>query len=107
MGRRPVRRKHAVAGSVRAALAVGADNARWLLDQRAKRGRSARRTRSFAAAARGAAGLLVAEGDSWFQYPFYNTLEALEDEHGYDVESVAHTKVIASSRWRTAASSRS
>lgn len=36
------------------------------------------------------AGILVAEGDSWFDYPFYDVLEKLEDQHGYDVESVAH-----------------
>jgi lysophospholipase L1-like esterase len=36
------------------------------------------------------AGVLVAEGDSWFDYPFHDVLEELEDRHGYDVESVAH-----------------
>jgi len=36
------------------------------------------------------AGVLVAEGDSWFDYPFHDVLEMLEDRHGYDVESVAH-----------------
>jgi hypothetical protein len=35
-------------------------------------------------------GVLIAEGDSWFDYPFYDILRYLEDEHGYDVESVAH-----------------
>jgi len=35
-------------------------------------------------------GLLVAEGDSWFDYPFNDVLRLLEDNHGYDVESVAH-----------------
>jgi lysophospholipase L1-like esterase len=35
-------------------------------------------------------GLLVAEGDSWFDYPFHDVLSMLEDEHGFDVESVAH-----------------
>src|SRR5205085_935078 len=35
-------------------------------------------------------GLLIAEGDSWFDYPFHDVLSMLEDEHGYDVESVAH-----------------
>ncbi|PPD17255.1 MAG: hypothetical protein CTY18_07120 [Methylomonas sp.] len=33
--------------------------------------------------------LLVAEGDSWFDYPFHDILRFLEDEHGYDIESVA------------------
>jgi len=34
--------------------------------------------------------VLVAEGDSWFDYPLCDVLERLEDEHGYDVFSVAH-----------------
>jgi lysophospholipase L1-like esterase len=34
--------------------------------------------------------LLVAEGDSWFDYPLNDILSMLEDEHGFDVESVAH-----------------
>jgi lysophospholipase L1-like esterase len=37
-----------------------------------------------------ATGLLVAEGDSWFDYPFNDVLSMLEDEHGFDVESVSH-----------------
>lgn len=36
-------------------------------------------------------GVLVAEGDSWFDYPFHDILRCLEDCHGYDVESVAHS----------------
>src|SRR6185295_13092778 len=36
------------------------------------------------------AGVLVAEGDSWFDYPFNDVLSELHDRHGYDVESVAH-----------------
>jgi hypothetical protein len=42
------------------------------------------------AAVSSTAGLLVAEGDSWFDYPFHDVLEELEDRHAYDVESVAH-----------------
>lgn len=34
--------------------------------------------------------LVVAEGDSWFDYPLNDVLSMLEDEHGFDVESVAH-----------------
>lgn len=34
--------------------------------------------------------VLVAEGDSWFDYPWFDVLSLLEDEHGYDVEEVAH-----------------
>lgn len=36
-----------------------------------------------------AAGVLIAEGDSWFDYPMNNVVRLLEDRHGYDVESVA------------------
>ena len=35
------------------------------------------------------AGVLVAEGDSWFDYPLHDVLKELEDGYGYDVESVA------------------
>ena len=35
-------------------------------------------------------GLLIAEGDSWFDYPFYDVLERLEDKFNFVVESVAH-----------------
>jgi lysophospholipase L1-like esterase len=35
-------------------------------------------------------GVLVAEGDSWFDYPFHDVLQMLEDDYLYDVESVAH-----------------
>ncbi len=42
------------------------------------------------AASGDSAGVLVAEGDSWFSYPWTDILRLLEDEHGYDVESVAH-----------------
>ncbi|MES0038844.1 hypothetical protein NKJ74_26865 [Mesorhizobium sp. M0046] len=36
------------------------------------------------------AGVLIAEGDSWFNYPFHDILSELEDSYGFDVESVAH-----------------
>lgn len=36
------------------------------------------------------AGYLVAAGDSWFDYPFYDVLKLLEDNYGYNVESSAH-----------------
>ena len=42
------------------------------------------------AAAAGRSGLLVAEGDSWFDYPGADVLSLLEKSHGYRVESVAH-----------------
>ncbi|TCV93185.1 GDSL-like lipase/acylhydrolase family protein [Luteibacter rhizovicinus] len=34
-------------------------------------------------------GVIVAEGDSWFDYPLHDVLSDLEDSYGYDVESVA------------------
>jgi hypothetical protein len=37
------------------------------------------------------AGYLIAEGDSWFDYPFFqDILEALEEDHHYRIRSVAH-----------------
>lgn len=33
--------------------------------------------------------VLVAEGDSWFEYPWNDVLSMLEENHGYDVEEVA------------------
>lgn len=38
----------------------------------------------------GSTGVLIAEGDSWFDYPMNDVLRLLEDDHGFDVESVAH-----------------
>jgi hypothetical protein len=35
-------------------------------------------------------GLLIAEGDSWFDYPLWDILKKLEAEHGFEVESAAH-----------------
>lgn len=35
------------------------------------------------------AGFLVAVGDSWFDYPFFDVLKKLEDDHGYCVASSA------------------
>jgi hypothetical protein len=34
--------------------------------------------------------VLVAEGDSWFDYPLWDILKDLEGGYGYEVESVAH-----------------
>jgi lysophospholipase L1-like esterase len=34
--------------------------------------------------------VLVAEGDSWFDYPFYDILQKLDDDFGWDIENVAH-----------------
>ena len=35
-------------------------------------------------------GVLIAEGDSWFDYPFHDVLSELEDSYGFDVESVSY-----------------
>jgi hypothetical protein len=43
-----------------------------------------------AAGGPGRRGVLVAEGDSWFDYPWHDVLRMLEDEHAWDIESVAH-----------------
>jgi hypothetical protein len=87
---RPERPRRAAASRHwRAALEHGRSQAQAVLDQR--RALAARRRRAgFRAVARGSAGLLVAEGDSWFDYPFFDVLEELEEAFGYTVESVAH-----------------
>lgn len=38
----------------------------------------------------GSAGIVVAEGDSWFDYPFHDVLKELRGRFGFRVESVAH-----------------
>ena len=53
-------------------------------------GRGAIPQKTLAALGPQATGVLIAEGDSWFDYPMNDVLEALEDNHGFDVESVAH-----------------
>ena len=45
---------------------------------------------SAAELASASAGVLIAEGDSWFHYPFSDVLKELADEHGFDVEWVSH-----------------
>lgn len=35
-------------------------------------------------------GVVIAEGDSWFDYPFFDILERLEDSFNFEIESVAH-----------------
>lgn len=47
-----------------------------------------RRARSLFSSAP-SAGVVVAEGDSWFDYPWTDVLEELEDEHGFEVHDVA------------------
>jgi len=96
------------------ALRLGRKQAAWIVEQRkgklAQRARavvsagkgparkkSARRIKKTVAAAKAPAlqaaasrGVLVAEGDSWFDYPFYDVLHELDDALGWDVETVAH-----------------
>jgi hypothetical protein len=64
-------------------MARGEEKARRVLARRRRRA-AARR------APAGSAGLLVAEGDSWFDYPFFDILEELEEGFAYEIESVAH-----------------
>jgi hypothetical protein len=71
--RRRARAARAVPAEARARAATGVDPARM----RAVGGPAT-------------AGVLVAEGDSWFDYPLNDILRMLEDNHAYDVESVAH-----------------
>ncbi len=98
------------------ALALGRSQAEWVIDERQQR--LARRSKNVTAAARAASapkaarrlagpaatavraataqragpsrGVLIAEGDSWFDYPFHDVLKELDDEFGWEVESVAH-----------------
>ncbi len=99
------------------AIALGRRQAEWVIEQRKKR--LARRTKAVSAsrkskrAAKAPAGralppeatparkalakragdsrgVLVAEGDSWFDYPFHDVLKELDDSFGWEVETVAH-----------------
>lgn len=94
----------------RQALEIGRANARKVISFRKKALRRreqaiSRRADAFSAGAEASAplsllpeeleasaesiGVLMAEGDSWFDYPWTDILRLLEDEHGYDVHSVA------------------
>lgn len=68
---------------VRSALTHGTRRADAIVAARTK-------TRRRGKAVPGANGVLVAEGDSWFDYPFHDVLGILEDRHHFRVESVAH-----------------
>ena len=99
------------------AISLGRRQAQWVIDEREQR--LARRAGNVAAATRSAPtvkavarrlatpaataartavaaragpsrGVLIAEGDSWFDYPFHDVLKELDDEFGWDVECVAH-----------------
>jgi hypothetical protein len=67
------------AGALRKGLEFGKQNAAARLARRGK-----------TAAKAGDSGVLIAEGDSWFDYPREDVLSVLEDDFGYRVESVAH-----------------
>jgi lysophospholipase L1-like esterase len=82
-GRRAARTKRSRDGLARKALRHGRQRADTIVAIR----RTARRRGK---GLPGANGVLVAEGDSWFDYPFYDVLGMLEDEHNFRVESVAH-----------------
>jgi lysophospholipase L1-like esterase len=71
------------ASIVRSALKHGTQRADSIVSVRLK-------TRPRGKAMPGANGVLVAEGDSWFDYPFHDVLGILEDRHNFRVESVAH-----------------
>ena len=71
----------------RKTMRAAADHGRDLATQVIK----ARTKRTSAFEAKGPSnGLLIAEGDSWFDYPFFDTLERLEDSFHFEIESVAH-----------------
>jgi lysophospholipase L1-like esterase len=70
-----------------AAVRRGREQARFIVEERRRR---TRRRRGVGLEALESPGLVVAEGDSWFDYPFFDILEELEDGFSYEVESVAH-----------------
>jgi len=101
------KKKSRESGAVRTAIRSGKEQANQLLKRRARKQAvraaavrkhaQARRMRGGAEAAvaenllaRNSTGILVAEGDSWFDYPFYDVLKNLGDDYGYDVHHVAH-----------------
>jgi len=104
--RRGARKRDAVAQ----AIAGGKREAMEVIERRAKQRKARARVVASAEARRAAApemspagmraiealgpftakAVLIAEGDSWFDYPRNDVLSKLEDKHGFDVESVAH-----------------
>lgn len=74
------------------AIKIGKDQARRVLKNRANppaiEGRPAQAKLNALKASQPMT--LVAEGDSWFDYPFNDILKCLEDYYGYEIESVAH-----------------
>jgi hypothetical protein len=81
--------------STKAALDVGRKQARKVLKFREgaseeRRKLTVERAMTPGVAAVATTPVLVAEGDSWFDYPWTDILRILEDTYLYDVESVAH-----------------
>jgi hypothetical protein len=81
--------------STKAALNIGRKQARNVLKFREEASQERRKIVAERAMTPGVAALattqvLVAEGDSWFDYPWTDVLRILEDTYLYDVESVAH-----------------
>jgi lysophospholipase L1-like esterase len=72
-----------------AALHRGQEQARLVLETRRRRA-ARRRAAGIRFPAGTSAGLLVAAGDSWFDYPFHDVLGELEERFNYSIESVAH-----------------
>lgn len=67
---------------MRDAFAFGQDRGKALVQHR--------RAVSLAAAPKPFAGFLIAEGDSWLNYPIFDEItEKLEDDHAYSIESAA------------------
>ena len=86
-----LRDPRALERTLAAAVKLGREQADWVLEaRRRQRERAASRRRGRARVAMAAGGVLVAEGDSWFDYPFFDVLRFLEDDFGYTVEHVAH-----------------
>ncbi|WP_292148402.1 SGNH/GDSL hydrolase family protein [Mesorhizobium sp.] len=73
----------------RRAQAIG-KRQRALARAKIKVARTARRELAAMPATHASVGVLIAEGDSWFDYPFHDILSDLEDSYGFDVESAAH-----------------
>jgi len=71
------------AAAMKKAIAFGKRRADEVIAARA-------RARTAAKGLPGASGVLVAEGDSWFNYPFHDVLSLLESTHNFRIESVAH-----------------
>ena len=91
--------------SLQQAIALGQTQVQWVLAHRAqvaalrhdvvkgklrsRPGSQPKRAKDAPLAAH-SRGVLVAEGDSWFDYPFHDVLKELDDRCGWDIEQVAH-----------------